>query len=47
MKLIIPLPGEDLMELGKRCDAVYVCPKVGSERKGPLVAYAGKDGKVT
>ena len=31
------------MELGKRCNAVYVCPKVGSERKGPLVAYAGKD----
>ncbi len=45
MKPIIPLPGEDLLELGKRCNAVYVCPKVGSERKGPLVAYAGKDGK--
>jgi orotate phosphoribosyltransferase len=45
MKPIIPLPGEDLLELGKRCDAVYVCPKVGSERKGKLVTYAGKDGK--
>ncbi len=33
------------MELGKRCSAVYVCPKAGSERRGPLVAYAGKDGK--
>ena len=33
------------MELGKRCDAVYVCPKVGLVRKGPLVAYAGKDGQ--
>jgi orotate phosphoribosyltransferase len=43
MKPVIPLPGEDLLELGKRCSAVYVCPKVGSERKGPLVAYAGKD----
>ncbi|MEN9557809.1 MAG: hypothetical protein RL141_178 [Candidatus Parcubacteria bacterium] len=45
MNLIIPQPGEDLMELGKRCDAVYLCPKVGSERKGPLVVYAGKDGR--
>lgn len=45
MKPIIPLPGEDLLELGKRCNAVYVCPKAGSERKGLLVAYAGKDGK--
>lgn len=45
MKSIIPLLGEDLLELGKRCNAVYVCPKVGSKRKGPLVAYAGKDGK--
>jgi orotate phosphoribosyltransferase len=43
MKPIIPLPGEDLLELGKRCDAVYICPKVGSVRKGPLVVYAGKD----
>ena len=47
MKPIIPLPGEDLLELGKRCNAVYVCPKdiVGSKfmRKGPLVPYAGKD----
>lgn len=45
MKPIIPLLGEDLLELGKRCNAVYVCPKVGSLRKGPLVAYAGKDGQ--
>ncbi|MBU2103946.1 hypothetical protein KKD95_02955 [Patescibacteria group bacterium] len=45
MKPIIPLPGEDLLELGKRCNAVYICPKVGSERKGPLVAYAGKDSR--
>lgn len=43
MRLITPLPEEDLLELGKRCNAVYVCPKVGSKRKGPLVAYAGKD----
>lgn len=42
MKPIIPIPGEDLLELGKRCNAVYVCPKDGSTRKGPLVAYAGK-----
>lgn len=45
MKPIIPLQREDLLKLGKRCNAVYVCPKVGSERKGPLVAYAGKDDK--
>ena len=31
------------MELGKRCGAVYICPKAGGVRKGPLVAYAGKD----
>jgi len=45
MKPIIPLPGENLLDLGKRCSAVYVCPKTGSMRKGPLVAYAGKDGQ--
>lgn len=45
MKPIVPFPGEDLLELGKRCNAVYVCPKVGAERRGPLVAYAGKDGQ--
>lgn len=45
MKPIKPLPGENLLELGKRCNAVYIYPKVGSLRKGPLVAYAGKDGK--
>ena len=33
------------MELGKRCNAIYICPKVGSVRKGPLVVYAGKDSK--
>lgn len=43
MKLIIPHPGDDLMEIGKRCDAVYVCPKEGNVRKGKLVMYAGKD----
>ena len=43
MKPIIPIKGEDLLELGKRCNAVYVCPKIGSKRNGPLVAYAGKD----
>ena len=43
MKPIMPLPGEDLMELGKRCNAVYICPRVGSQRTGPLVPYAGKD----
>lgn len=45
MNLIIPFLGENLIELGKRCNAIYICPKVGSERKGPLVAYAGKDSK--
>ncbi len=39
----MPKIGEDLMSVGRRCDAVYVCPKVGSVRMGPLVAYAGKD----
>lgn len=43
MDFVIPYPGEDLLELGKRCNAVYVCPRDGSMRKGPLVAYAGKD----
>lgn len=45
MELVVPTPGENLLELGKRCSAVYVCPKVGQERKGSLVAYAGKDSK--
>src|SRR3989338_11111063 len=45
MMPITPSLGEDLLELGKRCSAVYICPKDGSVRKGPLVAYAGKDGK--
>lgn len=43
MKPIIPWLGENLMELGKRCNAVYICPKAGSVRKGDMVAYAGKD----
>lgn len=45
--LIIPLQGENLLDLGKRCDAVYVCPKIDSIRKGPLVIYAGKDNNGT
>ncbi len=45
MNIIIPRPGENLLDLGKRCNAVYVCPKEGSVRKGPLVVYAGKDGQ--
>jgi orotate phosphoribosyltransferase len=43
MSSIKPTSGAGLLELGKSCDAVYVCPKVGSRRTGPLVAYAGKD----
>jgi hypothetical protein len=43
MMIITPIAGEGLMDLGKRCNAVYICPKVGSVRKGDLVAYAGKD----
>lgn len=43
MSSIKPTPGASLLELGKCCDAVYICPKVGSKRTGPLVAYAGKD----
>lgn len=45
MKSITPRLGETLLELAKACDAVYICPKEGSWRKGPLVAYAGKDSK--
>jgi len=45
LKPIIPLPGEDLLALGKRCNAIYICPRAGSVRTGPLVAYAGKDGQ--
>jgi orotate phosphoribosyltransferase len=45
METIIPYPAEKLLELGKRCNAVYVCPKIGSVRRGPLVAYAGKDSR--
>lgn len=44
MSTIIPLSTEEsLMELSKRCNAVYICPKVNGVRKGPMVAYAGKD----
>ena len=44
MKPIIPFLGEDLLTLGKRCGAVYICPKDSSgKRLGPLVVYAGKD----
>ncbi len=43
METISRRPGEDLLDLGKRCNAVYVCPTAGSKRLGPLVAYAGKD----
>jgi len=43
MKAIVPRAGENLMGLARRCNAVYICPKDGSLRKGPLVAYAGKD----
>ena len=43
MTLITPMLGEDLLELGKRCGAVYICPRVGATRTGKLVAYAGKD----
>jgi len=41
--LVIPQPGESLMSIAKRCDALYICPKEGGVRKGPLVPYAGKD----
>lgn len=43
MNPIVPLPGMDLLELGKYCDAVYICPTIDGVRTGPLVAYAGKD----
>ncbi|MFM2330613.1 MAG: hypothetical protein RLZZ26_120 [Candidatus Parcubacteria bacterium] len=44
-KSVIPREGESLMDLGKRCNAVYICRKVDSVRKGKLVVYAGKDAK--
>lgn len=43
--IIIPQPGEDLFDLAKRCDALYICPKRDGKRIGPMVAYAGKDDK--
>lgn len=43
---IIPDLGENLFTLAKRCGALYVCSKdANGKRKGPLVAYAGKDSK--
>ncbi len=45
MKLITPRAGESLIELAYRCGAIYICPKDDSGRLGPLVPYAGKDGK--
>jgi orotate phosphoribosyltransferase len=45
MQQIIPLPGESLLDLARRCNAVYVCPKREGVRTGPLVVYAGKDDK--
>lgn len=46
MKPITQCLGEDLLELGKRCGAIYICPKNRfRQRIGPLVAYAGKDSK--
>ena len=43
--LITPCIGDDLMDLAKRCDAVYICPKVDGRREGSLVVYAGQDGQ--
>ncbi len=43
--LIIPRPGDSLLDLSKRCDALYICPKEGDRRLGLLVPYAGKDKK--
>jgi orotate phosphoribosyltransferase len=45
MNPIIPLRGTSLLKLSKQCGAIYICPKDGGVRKGPLVAYAGKDDK--
>lgn len=45
MELISQQAGESLLDLGKRCNAVYVCPKKDGIRTGPLVVYAGKDDK--
>jgi orotate phosphoribosyltransferase len=45
MKPIIPMPGDNLLDLAKLCNALYICPKDGAVRKGPLVVYAGKDSK--
>jgi len=42
--IIEPYPEEDLKSIGKRCGALYICPKdAKGKRLGPMVAYAGKD----
>lgn len=44
MELIVPSHGESLLDLARRCNALYICPKDQSgKRLGPLVAYTGKD----
>lgn len=43
MKTIKLLSENDLLKLAEDCDAIYMCPKNGSKRLGPLVVYAGKD----
>jgi len=41
MQLVNPCPGEGLVELAIRCEALCICPKDDGVRKGPLVPYAG------
>ncbi len=45
MKTVMPEIGDDLMKLSIQCGALYICPKMDGERKGPLVVYTGKDSK--
>lgn len=46
MNLIVPHRGETLIDMAVRCGALYICPKdAAGNRKGPLVAYAGKDSR--
>ncbi|OGG41366.1 hypothetical protein A2837_02510 [Candidatus Kaiserbacteria bacterium RIFCSPHIGHO2_01_FULL_46_22] len=40
---MVIIQNDALLRLGKQCNAVYVCPKDDGVRRGPLVAYAGKD----
>lgn len=40
--MLSTLNQEDLMDLSKRHNALYLCPHVDAVRKGPLVVYAGK-----